>query len=88
LPSAPPQPGVPCRVIGGVRGLAEELPHVADRQVGCLHGGEVPLRLKLARCGVWVAVAAGCDRYGLTICPDGRITYQYPPSSFLPWPAA
>ncbi len=31
---------------------------------------------------------AGCDRYGLTICPDGRITYQYPPSSFLPWPAA
>ncbi len=27
---------------------------------------------------------AGCDRYGLTICPDGRITYQDPPSSFLP----
>jgi hypothetical protein len=24
----------------------------------------------------------------LTICPDGRITYPYPPSSFLPWPAA
>ena len=31
---------------------------------------------------------AGCARYGLTICPDGRITHQYPPSSFLPWPAA
>ncbi len=27
---------------------------------------------------------AGCDRYGLTICPDGRITYQDPPSSSLP----
>ena len=27
---------------------------------------------------------AGCDRYGLTICPDGRITYQDPPTSSLP----
>jgi len=68
---------------------AEELPHVADQQVGCLHGGEVAAAAEAGPvwCVGWRS-PPGCDRYGLTICPDGRITYQYPPSSFLPWPAA
>ena len=53
LPSAPPQPRVPCRVIGGVSGTGGRLPHVADQQVGCFHGGEVAAAAELGPCVVW-----------------------------------
>jgi hypothetical protein len=43
--AASKQPAQP--FTGGSAELAEELPHIADQQVGCLHGGEVTAAAEL-----------------------------------------